>query len=251
MIDDILDAEPIARKNLVMFYLIDTSGSMYGKKIGMVNDAMRDIIPEIRTIGGSDSDVKIAMLRFGTDCKWITDKPESVETFQWKDVEEPIGLTSMGKAFEELNSKMSKESFLQSPGMSFAPIIILVSDGEPTDSYEAGLSKLKQNKWFQVSMKIALAIGAEAGGMQVLRDYTEHDELVLTALNATQFADMLKFVSVTSSQIGSTSSNFENTGKEITPEEADKLKQQQLIDAVATQFGCVDPKDVVPDPDFI
>lgn len=251
MVDDILDAEPIARKNLVMFYLIDTSGSMYGKKIGSVNTAMEEIIAEIRTIGGSDSDVKIAMLTFGGKCEWVQSEPESVETFQWKNIEKPFGLTPMGAAFEELNSKMSRNGFLKAPGLSFAPIVILVSDGEPTDDYESGLEKLKQNKWFQTSMRIALAMGAETGGMQVLEDFTGHKELVLTAQNTSQFAEMLKFVSVTSSQIGSRSTGFNDSGKPITPKEADALKEKQMIDAVATQFGSVDPKDIEPDPDFI
>ena len=37
---DPLEAEPIARKRLVLFYLIDTSGSMDGDKIGIVNEVM-------------------------------------------------------------------------------------------------------------------------------------------------------------------------------------------------------------------
>ena len=42
------DAEEIAKKSMVLFFLIDCSGSMGGSKIGTVNSVMEELIPEIR-----------------------------------------------------------------------------------------------------------------------------------------------------------------------------------------------------------
>ena len=44
------EATEIPRKTLVMFFLIDTSGSMEGEKIASLNDAMREILPDIKKI---------------------------------------------------------------------------------------------------------------------------------------------------------------------------------------------------------
>ena len=77
---DPLEAEPIARKRLVLFYLIDTSGSMDGDKIGIVNEVMEEVLPELRNIGGADSDIQLAVLTFGTGCSWMYSTPQSLES---------------------------------------------------------------------------------------------------------------------------------------------------------------------------
>ena len=70
---DLLNNEPIARKKLTIFFIIDTSGSMSGDKIGRVNSVMEEVIPEIRGIGGSDSDIQVAVMTYDTDVKWMYD----------------------------------------------------------------------------------------------------------------------------------------------------------------------------------
>ncbi len=42
---------------------------------------------------------------------------------------------------------MSRKEFLSSPGSTFAPIVILLTDGEPTDNYKQGLEVLWGNNW--------------------------------------------------------------------------------------------------------
>ena len=58
--DDPLGATEVSKKSLVIFFLIDTSGSMRGKKMGELNTVMEELIPEIRRVGEADTDVKIA-----------------------------------------------------------------------------------------------------------------------------------------------------------------------------------------------
>jgi len=246
---DILDNEGIRRKNMVLFYLIDTSGSMSGSKIGQVNTVMDEVIPELRGIGKSDADVKVAVLQFDSICRWMTPEPESVETFVWKDLQ-AYGFTSMGAAFKELYSKMSREEFLNAPSLSFAPVIILLSDGEPTDDYRQGLDMLGANSWFKHSMKIAIAIGDDAND-GILTEFTGNSELVLHVKGGKDLADILRFVSITSAQIGSRSRGFTGNGAGITPEDADKERTKQMTKAVkATQLGSVDPSTITFDSEF-
>ncbi len=67
--DDPLSATSVSKKSLVIFFLIDTSGSMRGTKMGELNTVMEELIPEIRRVGEADTDVKLAVLTFSTDVK--------------------------------------------------------------------------------------------------------------------------------------------------------------------------------------
>ena len=54
----------IARRTMTLFFLVDTSGSMDGDKIGSVNDAIRETVPDLQDLSDSNPDaaIKIAAL---------------------------------------------------------------------------------------------------------------------------------------------------------------------------------------------
>lgn len=228
------EATEVPRKTMVIFFLIDTSGGMEGEKIANLNDAMRETIPDIKDISDSNADalIKIAVLDFASGAEWITPLPQDFETFRWRDLE-AAGVTDMGEACRELESKLSRETFLQDKVGHYAPVIILMSDGAPTDDFKGGLAVLKQNKWFGAAIKIALAIGQDAD-CDVLAEFTGTKELVIPIQNKTAMKRMIRFISVTSSRIGS-SNNGASSGHEA--------KQQQVIDAVQTEREELAPEE--------
>ena len=229
--DDPLNATGVSRKSLVIFFLIDTSGSMKGTKMGELNAVMEELIPEIRRVGEADTDVKIAVLTFSTSVMWMYSEPISIEEFEWTRLRAD-GVTSMGAAFKELNIRMSRNSFLNSPSLSFAPVIFLLSDGAPNDDWKKGLETLRQNRWFQYGLKIALGIGSEVD-MDVLREFTENDELAVQAKNADQLRDLIKLLAVTSSQIGSRSLALVDSGAAAgQAQTVARAKQQVLVEEI-------------------
>jgi uncharacterized protein YegL len=193
----------IVKREMVLFFMIDQSGSMYGTKIGTVNNAIREVIPELKGIGGADVTLKIAVLLFSTGVQWMYPEPILVDDFVWATVEAQ-GVTEFGAACSELCDKMSKNTFLKSTSGSVAPAIFLMSDGQPTDMYSAGLEKLKKNRWFQHSIRVAVAIGDDADE-GVLAEFTGADEAVLRVHNPEALLKMIRFITITSSQIGSKS----------------------------------------------
>ncbi len=201
MVKDILDSEPISRKTLVIFYVIDVSRSMRGNKLRTVNSVMRNTVADIRDFGGSDVDLRIAAMSFSNECQWLYPKPVSVEEFQWKDLEAG-GWTNLGAACRELNSKLSRSSFMSSPSLSYAPVIILLSDGGPTDDYQKAIYELGKNRWFKYALKIAIAIGTKAN-LQKLSVFTGGPDSVLKSNNSESLARLIKTVSIVSSQITS------------------------------------------------
>lgn len=224
---DPLEADQISRKSLVLFFLIDTSGSMAGTKIGELNTAMEEMIPEIRSVGGADTDVKLAVLTFSSGCRWLTSAPVSVEDFQW-DRLDVGGLTDMGKAFDELASKLSRSGFLKAPSISYAPVIFLMTDGYPSDDYKKGLEALTENRWYKYALKVALGIGKEAND-DVLKEFTRSPETVVHAHTGKELADMIRMIAVTSSQIGSKSMTLTSEpGVELTESDVAMSKQKEL-----------------------
>lgn len=204
------EAEEIAKKSMVLFFIIDQSGSMTGSKIGSLNTAMEEVIPEIKGIGEADADIKVAVMTFSSGCQWMYQEPISVDDFKWLNIS-AAGVTDLGSAFSKLADKMSRNEYLKSPSLSFAPVIFLMSDGYPTDDYKKGLEKLKANKWYQAGIKIALAIGEDAD-QDVLAEFTGSKEAVVTAYNGAALAKLIRFISITSSQIGSKSMNLYSNG---------------------------------------
>ncbi len=202
----LLDAVSIPRRTMVLFFLVDTSGSMSGDKIGAVNEAIREVIPEIKDISSENADalIKIAVLNFSSGASWLYDGPIEADQFVWNNLEAG-GLTDMGVAFGMLNEKLSRTQFMADAIGSYAPAIFMMSDGEPTDEYKKGLDEVRKNKWFKVAIKVAVAIGADAN-TEILKEFTGNEECVLTVRTPEALKKMIRFASVTASQIGSKSS---------------------------------------------
>ena len=240
--DDPLSATSVSKKSLVIFFLIDTSGSMKGKKMGELNTVMEELIPEIRRVGEADTEVKVAVLTFSTEVRWMYSNPIPIEDFEWARLR-ASGVTSMGAAFKELNHRMSRNSFLNSPSLSFAPVIFLMTDGYPSDDYKAGLKELQSNSWYKFGLKAALGIGQEAND-NVLAEFTGSADTVVHAYSGGQLAQMIKIIAVTSAQIGSKSMTLsDDVNHELSEEEVRAAKQkllgQQIQDSM-TNLGDAD-----------
>lgn len=204
----------IARRTMTLFFLVDTSGSMDGDKIGSVNDAIRETVPDLQDLSDSNPDaaIKIAALQFDSEVCWLYPQPIDSADFRWSDLRSN-GLTCLGEALMELNTKLSKTQFLQEAAGSFAPVIILLSDGGPTDNYKKALDSIQQNNWFKHAIKIAIAIGNDAD-KNVLTAFTGNSEAVIEVHNRSALKAIIKFVSVTSSQVNSESSGVGDTNKQ-------------------------------------
>ncbi len=226
------DAVEVTRRTLVLFFVVDCSGSMTGTKIGTVNAAIEELVPEIKDISESNADaqIKIATLAFSDKAFWIEDAPVSIDDFRWNYIK-TRSTTMLGKACAQLNEKLSEQAFLDDTTGYFAPAIFLLSDGAPTDNYKESLDKLKQNHWFKSAIKVAIAIGKDAN-TKILGDFTGNPNTVISVHNPETLKKWVKFVSVRASVLGSrnamtpdgnteTSNGTKDLGNEITNASAD------------------------------
>jgi uncharacterized protein YegL len=230
------DKIEIPRRTMVLFFMIDTSGSMDGEKIGSVNTAIEEVIPALQEVSAENADaqIKVAAMEFSSGARWITGNgPVEVENFHWNFID-AAGVTDFGAACKELSLKLSTKGFMKEATGSFAPAIFLMSDGEPTDDWQTGLAALKQNNWFKAAIKVAVAIGDDAN-KDVLKEFVGSMEAVLTVHNAATLKKMIKFVSVRASQVASRSANVQSsnvTEAGAAAEVGDEAKQQELNTAL-------------------
>jgi uncharacterized protein YegL len=240
---NLLDNIEVPRREMVLFFIADKSGSMAGTKIQSLNQAVKEVIPMLDEISqnNADAQIKIATLEFSSGCKWMYDEPKLASDFIWQDLCES-GLTDMGVACEELNSKLSRKAFMQTTTGAFAPVIILLTDGEPTDDYKKGIEKLRENKWFLSAIKIAIAIGNDAN-KEVLKDFTGSIEAVIEVHNVEALKKIIRLASVTASTIGSQSSTAGDKTKQ-------ELVEKKLAEAVSETAGAASataPVDITDD----
>ena len=198
----------LATRPIHFFWVVDCSGSMYGEKIGIVNNTIQECIPEMRNSADNNPNAQLLIraLQFSSGASWITTSPVPVETYSWEDME-ANGLTELGKAFDLLAAQLSIPPM---PARALPPVIVLLSDGQPTDDYKKSLDKLKGMPWFRKAVKIAISIGQDADD-DVLIEFTGNKELVLQANNATALAKMIKWASTTASMVSAPSSKPMNS----------------------------------------
>lgn len=208
----------VIKRAKVIFFLIDTSGSMYGNKMGTLNETMKEVLEDVKDISRKNmhATIKLAVIDFSTHVKWITpDHAVSADEFVWRDLE-ASGVTNLGEACLELSKKLSLDEYLKEKLGVFLPSIVLLSDGEPTDDYYKGLEELRKNKMFNAATKAAIAIGKEAK-TDILSEFTGNSENVFTANNSSQLNDLIKFVTITLSQLSSKFSNDNPEQEEVSP----------------------------------
>ena len=144
-----------------------------------------------------------------------------VDSFVFSELE-ANGLTDMGAAFKMLEEKLHKDSgFMNSTSGFYVPIIILITDGEPTDDYKPYLAKLYENIWFKYAVKISLAIGSEVND-SILTEFTGHKAAIINVPDGEDVRDVfMKLVKII--QILGYPNHADKTKQEL-------LKQELLND---------------------
>ena len=198
----------LATRPIHFFWVVDCSGSMYGEKIGIVNNTIQECIPEMRSAADNNPNAQLLIraLQFSSGASWITSGPVSIEDYGWEDMD-ASGLTELGKAFDLLAAQLSIPPM---PERALPPVIVLLSDGQPTDDYKRSMENLKKLPWFRKAVKIAISIGQDADD-EVLIEFTGNKELVLQANNAAALAKMIKWASTTASMVSAPSSKPMNS----------------------------------------
>lgn len=146
---------------LHFIWIIDVSGSMRAKgKIQALNNTIRECIPHMRRAAADNPNAQVLVraLTFSTGADWHIPEPTPIERFEWDRDVQARGLTDMGLALS-LTAEQLKAPMM--PARALPPVLVLISDGQPTDDYLDGLSQLMDQPWGQKAVRVAIAIGGE------------------------------------------------------------------------------------------
>ena len=193
----------LASRPLHFIWVVDCSGSMHGEKIGTLNHAIQSAIPEMASEARDNPNAQLLVrtLKFSSGASWVTSTPVDVEDFAWEDLTAG-GVTDLGKAFELLAAQLTI------PPMSdraLPPVLVLLSDGQPTDDYKPALEKLLRLPWGKKAVRIAIAIGQDVDD-DLLAEFTGCRELVLKANNPAALVKMIKWASTAASMVSAPAS---------------------------------------------
>ena len=184
----------LATRPLHFIWIADSSGSMATDgKIQALNTAIREAIPHMQKVADENPNAQVLVraIQFSSGAQWHISQPTPVDDFKWTDLSAQ-GETDMGKALSMVADQ------LKIPPMTdraLPPVLVLVSDGQPTDDFNKGLRELMEQPWGKKAVRIAISIGADADD-EVLQKFIGHSELKpLQANNPEALVKYIKWVS--------------------------------------------------------
>lgn len=204
----------MSKQKFNIIVVVDNSKSMQGSRIDQVNGAINDIIKYLKELQleNSNIDFFLSVLTFSTLAKWNDGKEGiNVNNYQFKTIKAG-GYSNLHLAYKELNEVLVKESQggIMPDFGGVAPIILLLSDGHPTNGpIKEELEKLRTKPWFKVALKYGIAIELnDQRTIQVLRDFVSNNGDVIQVYNSNLLKKIIKIIVLTASKVKSKTSNI-------------------------------------------
>ncbi len=186
-------------RRLPVYFLLDTSGSMYGEPIQALNNALSGMIYSLRTDAQAQETLWISIVSFDMEVKEIIPLTD-LQSFQLPEITCPqSGPTNTGKGLEVIYDKVTKEIRKGSPEQKgdWRPLLFVFTDGKPSDIqlYRTMIPKIKQ-------LNFGSIIGCAAGRLAddtILKELCDNVVHIETADSST-LRQFFKWVSDTIEQ---------------------------------------------------
>lgn len=186
-------------RRLPVYFLLDTSGSMYGEPIQALNNALTNMINTLRADAQALDSLWISIITFDRDVNEIVPLTE-LALFQLPEITCPqSGPTHTGRALEMLHQKVQadiRKGTSEQKG-DWKPLFFLFTDGKPNDLqlYREMLPKIK-------ALNFGAIVCCAAGSMaddSLLKELT-HDVVHLDTADSSTLKQFFKWVSETIEQ---------------------------------------------------
>lgn len=161
-------------RRLPVYFLLDTSGSMYGEPIQALNNALSGMINTLRTDAQALDSLWISIITFDREVKEIVPLTELVH-FQLPEIECPqSGPTNTGAGLDYVIKKVKAEVIKGSSTIKgdWKPLLFVFTDGKPSDIqlYREKIQEVKE-------LNFGAVVGCAAGHMandSILKELTEN-----------------------------------------------------------------------------
>ncbi len=180
---------------LPVILLLDSSGSMEGDKISILNAAVREMLQSFAGEDDISASIHVGVIQFGRTVGWhqpLLPVEEVID--EWNDLE-ASGKTPLGQALTLLQESLDDRSVISS--RAYRPTIVLVSDGKPTDDWGGPMAELLASPRASKAARFAMGIGADADSV-VLSQFidTASGSRVFEAHEAGRIQKFFRFVTM-------------------------------------------------------
>ena len=194
-------------RRLPVYLLLDTSGSMNGEPIEAVKNGIQVMLGSLRQNPQAIETACLSIITFDSSAKQIIPLTD-LASFQMVDIK-ASGTTALGEALQLVSTCIDREVTKTTPEQKgdWKPLVFIMTDGIPTDNWQAGLSEFKKRK---TAFTVACAAGGSAD-TSILKQISEN---VVSLDTDTQ--SISKFFLWVTASIGTSSTKVETSGKEVT-----------------------------------
>jgi uncharacterized protein YegL len=198
-------------RRLPVYFLLDTSGSMYGEPIQALNNALSGMINTLRTDAQALDSLWISIITFDREVKEIVSLTELVN-FQLPEITCPqSGPTNTGAGLDFVIQKVKNDIIKGSPTQKgdWKPLLFVFTDGKPSDIqfYRQKTAEIK-------NLNFGAVVGCAAGHMandEILKELTDN-VVHLDSADSSTLKQFFKWVSETIEQ----GNKSQGTGESIT-----------------------------------
>jgi uncharacterized protein YegL len=171
--------------------VLDTSGSMGGAPIDELNGGMAQFIDELRRDDFASYAVEVGVFTFGGS---VREALSFTPAYQIQDLAklQARGGTPMGEAVELAIERLArrKAEYKQAGVSYYQPWLVLMSDGAPTDSWQAAARRLRQMAQDRKVTVLAIGIG-EGAALDVLAEFSTRAPKTLAGMKFREFFQWL------------------------------------------------------------
>ena len=185
-------------RTLPVIVAVDRSGSMSKEgKIDALNLSLKNFINSLKAEKSDKIEIQVALYSFGGKDEVTCDIELSpVSIVECKEYA-AYGRTPLGGTLAAV--KQLIEDRTKIPSRSYAPTVVIITDGESTDETEQALSSFIHDGRSAKAFRIAMAIGEDAD-MNFLRSFVSEPEYLVTGESAADIKQFFKFVTMSVSQ---------------------------------------------------
>lgn len=180
------------KRMMPLIILADVSYSMmYNMEI--LNQAIDDMINSLKNTHSLRAEINLSIITFGGDVK-IHTPLQPIRDVDFKKNLEADSNTPLGGVLSKAKNMIESRDLIPSEG--YRPVVVLLSDGYPTDQYEEPLRKFISEGRSQKSERLSLGIG-EDFSRDVLESFTSHSKKkIFQAKDAAGIMEFFKFVTM-------------------------------------------------------